>query len=180
MHLALAVLFCYGLRLSDVYDWVLCSWTIWTAPFWRRRFGADVLAPTFWRRSFGAGTFWRRDVLAPLHFFTTTFFFRRICNISIAFLFDIYLNFAFLRFQPRIRSAQLVWAYNWSYSPWYKSSYLDFLSTVVCKALQHIYSKANLSRFKLFTVEISVGRLSSVKKFEYQHQSRPNNFSFKI
>ena len=49
--------------------------------FWRRRFGADVLAPrrfgadvlaprrfgadTFWRRRFGAKTFWRRDVLAP-------------------------------------------------------------------------------------------------------------------
>ena len=32
------------------------------------RFGADVVTPAFWRRRFGAGTFWRRDVLAPRRF----------------------------------------------------------------------------------------------------------------
>ena len=36
--------------------------------FWRRRFGADVLAPTFWRR-----LFWRKDVLAPNRFGANTF-----------------------------------------------------------------------------------------------------------
>ena len=39
-----------------------------TVPFWRRRFGADVLAPTFWRRDVLAPTFWRRDVLVPVLF----------------------------------------------------------------------------------------------------------------
>ena len=56
-------------KMSQIYMIINVSTT-----FWRRRFGADVLAPTFWRRRFsanvlapgrfGAKTFWRKDFLA--------------------------------------------------------------------------------------------------------------------